>query len=173
VRPDTTPETLARLRPAFTESGTITAGNSSQISDGASAVVLTTRERAEAEGWKVLATVGAVGQVAGPDNSLHAQPARAIEQACARQGITPAELDVVEINEAFGAVVVRSQAELGLADDIVNIHGGAISLGHPVGASGNRLVVHMVHELARRGGGTAAVALCGGGGQGDALILTR
>jgi acetyl-CoA C-acetyltransferase len=173
VRPDTTPETLARLRPAFTEGGTITAGNSSQISDGASAVVLTTRERAEAEGWAVLATVGAVGQVAGPDNSLHAQPARAIEQACARQGITPAELDIVEINEAFGAVVVRSQAELGLADDVVNIHGGAISLGHPVGASGNRLVVHMVHELVRRGSGTAAVALCGGGGQGDALILTR
>ena len=173
VRPDTTAETLARLRPAFTEGGTITAGNSSQISDGASAVVLTTRERAEAEGWKVLATVGAVGQVAGPDNSLHAQPARAIEQACARQGISPAELDVVEINEAFGAVVVRSQAELGLADDIVNIHGGAISLGHPVGASGNRLVVHMAHELSRRGRGTAAVALCGGGGQGEALILTR
>ncbi|MGN6273902.1 MAG: acetyl-CoA C-acetyltransferase [Protaetiibacter sp.] len=173
VRPDTTPETLARLRPAFVEGGTITAGNSSQISDGASAVVLTTRERAGVEGWEVLATVGAVGQVAGPDNSLHAQPARAIEQACARQGITPADLDVVEINEAFGAVVVRSQAELGLADEVVNIHGGGIALGHPVGASGNRLVAHMAHELARRGGGTAAVALCGGGGQGEALILTR
>ncbi len=173
VRPDTTVETLARLRPAFAEGGTITAGNSSQISDGASAVVLTTRERADAEGWTVLATVGAAGQVAGPDNSLHAQPARAIAQACERQGITPAELDLVEINEAFGAVVVRSQAELGLSDDVVNIHGGGIALGHPIGASGNRLVVHAVHELVRRGSGTAAVALCGGGGQGDALILTR
>ncbi|QNO37313.1 acetyl-CoA C-acetyltransferase [Protaetiibacter sp. SSC-01] len=173
VRPDTTVETLARLRPAFAEGGTITAGNSSQISDGASAVVLTTRERAETEGWTVLATVGAAGQVAGPDNSLHAQPARAIAQACERQRIAPADLDLVEINEAFGAVVVRSQAELGLSDDVVNIHGGGIALGHPIGASGNRLVVHAVHELARRGSGTAAVALCGGGGQGDALILTR
>lgn len=121
----------------------------------------------------MLATVGAAGQVAGPDNSLHAQPARAIEQACSRQGIVPTELDVVEINEAFAAVVVRSQAELGLADDVVNIHGGGIALGHPIGASGNRLVVHVAHELARRGGGTAAVALCGGGGQGEALILMR
>lgn len=173
VRPDTTVETLARLRPAFSEGGTITAGNASQISDGASAVVLTTRERAEAEGWSVLASVGAAGQVAGPDNSLHAQPARAIAQACERQGIAPADLDLVEINEAFGAVVVRSQAELGLSDDVVNVHGGGIALGHPIGASGNRLVVHAVHELVRRGSGTAAVALCGGGGQGDALILTR
>ncbi|RQP12962.1 MAG: acetyl-CoA C-acetyltransferase [Microbacteriaceae bacterium] len=173
VRPDTTVETLARLRPAFAEGGTITAGNASQISDGASAVVLTTRERAEAEGWSVLATVGASGQVAGPDNSLHAQPARAIARACEKQGIAPADLDLVEINEAFGAVVVRSQAELGLSDDVVNIHGGGIALGHPIGASGNRLVVHAVHELARRGSGSAAVALCGGGGQGDALILTR
>jgi acetyl-CoA C-acetyltransferase len=173
VRPDTTVETLARLRPAFAEGGTITAGNASQISDGASAVVLTTRERAEAEGWSVLATVGASGQVAGPDNSLHAQPARAIARACEKQGIAPADLDLVEINEAFGAVVVRSQAELGLSDDVVNIHGGGIAIGHPIGASGNRLVVHVVHELVRRGSGTAAVALCGGGGQGDALILSR
>jgi acetyl-CoA C-acetyltransferase len=173
IRPDTTVETLAGLRPAFAEGGTITAGNSSQISDGASAVVLTTRALAEANGWAVLAVVGAAGQVAGPDNSLHAQPARAIEQACERQGITPADLDFVEINEAFGAVVVRSQAELGLSDTKVNIHGGGIAIGHPIGASGNRLVVHAVHELVRRGGGTAAVALCGGGGQGDALILTR
>jgi acetyl-CoA C-acetyltransferase len=173
VRPDTTVEALASLRPAFAEGGTITAGNSSQISDGASAVVLTTRGRAEAEGWQVLATLGAAGQVAGPDNSLHAQPARAIAAACARQGIAPADLDVVEINEAFAAVVVRSQAELGLDDDVVNIHGGGIALGHPIGTSGNRLVVHAVHELVRRGSGTAAVALCGGGGQGDALILTR
>ncbi|MFJ6653803.1 acetyl-CoA C-acetyltransferase [Microbacterium sp. NPDC091313] len=173
IRPDTTVETLAGLRPAFAEGGSITAGNSSQISDGASAVVLTTRGVAEERGWDVLATLGAVGQVAGPDNSLHEQPARAIAQAVERQGITAADLDVVEINEAFGAVVARSQAELGLADDVVNIHGGGIAIGHPIGASGNRLVVHAVHELVRRGSGTAAVALCGGGGQGDALLLTR
>ena len=173
VRPETTVETLAGLRPAFAQGGSITAGNSSQISDGASAVVLTTRSHADENGWNVLAVVGASGQVAGPDNSLHAQPARAIERALAKQGITASDLDIVEINEAFGAVVARSQAELGLSDDIVNPHGGGIAIGHPIGASGNRLVVHAVHELVRRGGGTAAVALCGGGGQGDALILTR
>ena len=153
--------------------GSITAGNSSQISDGASAVVVTTRGTAEAKSWPVLATVGASGQTAGPDNSLQAQPARAIERACEKQGITPGDLDLVEINEAFGAVVARSQVELGLSDEIVNIHGGGIAIGHPIGASGNRLVVHVVHELVRRGGGTAAVGLCGGGGQGEALILTR
>ena len=173
VRPETTVESLAKLRPAFAEGGSITAGNASQISDGASAVVLTTRSHADENGWKVLAVVGASGQVAGPDNSLHAQPARAIEKACAKQGIAPTDLDIVEINEAFGAVVARSQAELGLSDDVVNPHGGGIAIGHPIGASGNRLVVHAVHELLRRGSGTAAVALCGGGGQGDALILTR
>ena len=173
IRPDTTVDTLAKLRPAFAEGGSITAGNSSQISDGASAVVLTTRAHATANGWRVLAVVGASGQVAGPDNSLHAQPAQAIAKALEKQGITAADLDIVEINEAFGAVVVRSQRELGLSDDVVNPHGGGIALGHPIGASGNRLVVHAVHELVRHGGGTAAVALCGGGGQGDALILTR
>ncbi|QAY61089.1 acetyl-CoA C-acetyltransferase [Microbacterium protaetiae] len=173
IRPETTIASLATLRPAFVEGGSITAGNSSQISDGASAVVLTTRSHADAQGWDVLAVVGANGQVAGPDNSLHEQPARAIAKALDKQGITVADLDVVEINEAFGAVVARSQRELGLSDDIVNIHGGGIAIGHPIGASGNRLVVHMVHELIRRGSGTAAVALCGGGGQGDALILTR
>jgi len=173
IRPETTVDSLARLRPAFAEGGSITAGNSSQISDGASAVVLTTRSHADANGWEVLAVVGASGQVAGPDNSLHEQPARAIAKAVAKQGIEVTDLDVVEINEAFGAVVARSQRELGLSDDIVNIHGGGIAIGHPIGASGNRLVVHMVHELMRRGSGTAAVALCGGGGQGDALILTR
>lgn len=173
IRADTTPETLAKLRPAFAEGGSITAGNASQISDGASAVVVTTRATADARGWEVLAVVGAAGQVAGPDNSLHAQPARAIAQALERQGITASALDHVEINEAFGAVVARSQAELGLSDDVVNPHGGGIAIGHPIGASGNRLVVHAVHELVRRGSGTAAVALCGGGGQGDALILTR
>ncbi|MCK8466224.1 acetyl-CoA C-acetyltransferase [Microbacterium sp. KSW4-16] len=173
VRPDTTVDTLAGLRAAFAEGGSITAGNSSQISDGASAVIVTTRRTAEAKGWPVLARVGASGQTAGPDNSLQAQPARAIERACQKQGITPADLDVVEINEAFGAVVARSQTELGLDEGVVNIHGGGIAIGHPIGASGNRLVVHAVHELARRGGGTAAVGLCGGGGQGEALILIR
>jgi acetyl-CoA C-acetyltransferase len=173
IRPDTTVDTLAGLRPAFAEGGSITAGNSSQISDGASAVVLTTRAHADANGWPVLAVVGASGQVAGPDNSLHAQPAHAIAKAAGKQGVDVSDLDFVEINEAFGAVVARSQRELGLSDDKVNIHGGGIAIGHPIGASGNRLVVHAVHELVRRGGGTAAVALCGGGGQGDALILTR
>lgn len=173
VRPETTVETLAKLRPAFAEGGSITAGNASQISDGASAVVLTSRSHADENGWKVLAVVGASGQVAGPDNSLHSQPARAIEKALAKQGIAASDLDIVEINEAFGAVVARSQRELGLPDEVVNPHGGGIAIGHPIGASGNRLVVHAVHELVRRGGGTAAVALCGGGGQGDALILTR
>ena len=173
VRPDTTVETLAGLRAAFAEGGSITAGNSSQISDGASAVVVTTRRTAEAHGWPVLVTVGASGQTAGPDNSLQAQPARAIARACEKQGIAPSDLAFVEINEAFGAVVARSQVELGLSEDIVNIHGGGIAIGHPIGASGNRLVVHAAHELVRRGGGMAAVGLCGGGGQGEALILTR
>ncbi|AQY01344.1 acetyl-CoA C-acetyltransferase [Microbacterium foliorum] len=173
IRPDTTVESLAGLRAAFADGGSITAGNSSQISDGASAVVVTTRGTAEDKGWPVLVTVGASGQTAGPDNSLQAQPARAIERACEKQGIAPADLDVVEINEAFGAVVARSQVELGLSSDVVNIHGGGIAIGHPIGASGTRLVVHVAHELARRGSGTAAVGLCGGGGQGEALILTR
>lgn len=173
IRPETTVEILGKLRPAFAEGGSITAGNASPISDGASAVVLTTRAVAEERSWEVLATVGASGQVAGPDNSLHAQPAHAIARALEKQGIAASDLDHVEINEAFGAVVARSQAELGLSDDVVNPHGGGIAIGHPIGASGNRLVVHAVHELVRRGSGTAAVALCGGGGQGDALILTR
>lgn len=173
IRPETTVEILGKLRPAFAEGGSITAGNASPISDGASAVVLTTRAVAEKRGWDVLATVGASGQVAGPDNSLHAQPAHAIARALEKQGIAASDLDHVEINEAFGAVVARSQSELGLSDDVVNPHGGGIAIGHPIGASGNRLVVHAVHELVRRGSGTAAVALCGGGGQGDALILTR
>ena len=173
IRPETTVDTLAALRPAFAEGGSITAGNSSQISDGASAVVVTTRAHADEQGWPVLAVVGASGQVAGPDNSLHAQPAQAIAKALDKQGLQASDLDVVEINEAFGAVVARSQRELGFSDDVVNPHGGGIAIGHPIGASGNRLVVHAVHELVRRGTGTAAVALCGGGGQGEALILTR
>jgi acetyl-CoA C-acetyltransferase len=173
VRPGTTVESLAGLRPAFAEGGTITAGNSSQISDGAAAMVVTTRENAEAKRWPVLAVIGASGQTAGPDNSLQAQPARAIERALEKQGITASDLDLVEINEAFGAVVARSQQELGLSSDIVNVHGGGIAIGHPIGASGARLVVHLAHQLAKRGSGTAVVALCGGGGQGEALILTR
>ena len=172
-RPGTTVDTLSKLRAAFAEGGSITAGNSSQISDGASAVIVTTREHAEARGWPVLATIGASGQTAGPDNSLQAQPAQAIQRALDKQGITAGDLDLVEINEAFGAVVARSQADLGVSSDIVNIHGGGIAMGHPIGVSGNRLVVHLAHELARRGSGTAAVGLCGGGGQGEALILTR
>lgn len=173
IRAESTVETLAGLRPAFAAEGTITAGNSSPISDGAAAVVLTTRAHADENGWPVLAVLGANGQVAGPDNSLHAQPARAIERALRKQGIGVGDLDLVEINEAFGAVVAVSQRELGLSDDVLNVHGGGIALGHPIGASGCRLVVHAVHELVRRGGGTAAVGLCGGGGQGEALILVR
>ncbi len=173
IRDETTEETLAGLRPAFSADGSITAGNASQISDGAAAVVLTTRAHADASGWPVLTVVGAAGQVAGPDNSLHAQPARAIAQALQRQHLAASDVDLIEINEAFGAVVARSQRELGVGEDVVNVHGGGIALGHPIGASGARLVVHAVHELVRRGSGTAAVGLCGGGGQGEALILTR
>ncbi|MBB2974700.1 acetyl-CoA C-acetyltransferase [Microbacterium endophyticum] len=173
IRAETTADTLAKLLPAFASEGTITAGNSSQISDGASAVVLTTRAHADENGWAVLACLGSHGQVAGPDNSLHAQPANAIKVACGKDGIEPSGLDFIEINEAFAAVVVQSQRELGVGDDVVNPHGGGIAIGHPIGASGNRLVVHAVHELMRRGSGTAAVALCGGGGQGEALILRR
>lgn len=173
IRPETTVETLARLRPAFSPDGDITAGNASPISDGAAAVVVTTRSRADAEGWTVLAVIGSAGQVAGPDNSLHSQPARALAQALGRQGMAAADLDLIEINEAFGAVVAQSRRELGVDDAVVNVHGGGIAIGHPIGASGARLVVHAVHALARRGGGSAGVALCGGGGQGEALILTR
>ena len=173
VRPETTVDSLAALPPAFAKDGTITAGTSSQISDGASALVLTTRGNAQSQGWPVLATLGSNGQVAGPDNSLQAQPARAVQKAMDKAGITASELDVVEINEAFGAVVAHSARELGVSEDIVNIHGGGIAIGHPIGASGARLVVHAAHELARRGSGTAVVSLCGGGGQGEALILTR
>ncbi len=173
IRADTTVDTLAGLRPAFAKDGLITAGNASQISDGAAAVLLTTRERAEREGWPVLAVLGASGQVAGPDNSLHEQPAAAIERALVKQGMTASDLDLIEINEAFGAVVAASERRLGISPDIVNIDGGGIALGHPIGASGARLVVHLAHELARRGSGAAAAGLCGGGGQGEALILTR
>lgn len=171
IRAETTTETLATLRPAFDKNGTITAGTSSQISDGAAAVVLASRETAEKEGWPILAVVRASGHVAGPDNSLQAQPANAINNALKKAELTVDDLDFVEINEAFASVVAHSAKELGLPLEKVNINGGGISLGHPIGASGARITVHAAHELARRGKGRAAVALCGGGGQGDALIL--
>ncbi len=173
VRPDSTAETLGGLRPSFAEGGTLTAGNSSPLSDGAAALVLTSRENAERLGLEWLAVVGASGQVAGPDNSLHSQPSHAIEAALRRAGWGVGDLDFVEINEAFAAVALQSMADLGLDAERVNIHGGAIALGHPIGASGARLAGHAAHELARRGSGRAAVALCGGGGQGDALLLWR
>jgi acetyl-CoA C-acetyltransferase len=173
VRPTTTVETLAPLRPAFSPEGTITAGNSSPLSDGASAMVLTSRAYAEEHGLNWLAVVGAPGQVAGPDNSLHSQPSRAIEAALARAQWSVDELDFIEINEAFGAVAVQSLKDLGVGLDRCNIHGGAIALGHPIGASGARLALHAAFELERRGSGKAAVSLCGGGGQGEALLLSR
>lgn len=171
IRPDTTLETLGVLRPAFAKEGTITAGTASQISDGAAAVVVMRRDRAEELGLTWLAEIGAHGVVAGPDASLHEQPARAILRACDRGGIDVGDLDLIEINEAFAAVGIVSTRMLGVSDDIVNVNGGAIALGHPIGMSGARLVLHLAHELRRRGGGVGAAALCGGGGQGDALIL--
>jgi acetyl-CoA C-acetyltransferase len=173
VRGDSTVESLGRLRPAFATEGTITAGNSSPLSDGASAVVVTSRQWAEAHGLSWLAVIEASGHVAGPDNSLHSQPANAIAHALGRAGWTADELDLVEINEAFAAVALQSTSELGLSSEKVNIHGGGIAIGHPIGASGGRLALHAALELARRGGGKAAVSLCGGGGQGDALLLSR
>jgi acetyl-CoA C-acetyltransferase len=171
VRGDTTVEGLARLRPAFASDGTITAGSSSQISDGAAAVVVMSRAKAEELGLPWIAEIGAHGVVAGPDASLHEQPSNAIRKALAREGLEPGDLDLVEINEAFAAVGVVSSKQLGLEPARVNVDGGAIALGHPIGASGARLVVHLAYELRRRGGGVGAAALCGGGGQGDALII--
>ncbi|WP_017558346.1 acetyl-CoA C-acetyltransferase [Nocardiopsis baichengensis] len=171
VRPDTTAEGLARLRPAFAEGGTITAGSASQISDGACAVVVMSRAKAEELGCEVLAEIGAHGNVAGPDNSLQSQPSNAIRRALGRAGRDVADLDLIEINEAFAAVAVQSMRDLGVTEDRVNVDGGAIALGHPIGASGARLALHLVHELRRRGGGLGAAALCGGGGQGDALLF--
>ena len=171
VRPDTTPESLAGLRPAFSKDGTITAGSSSPISDGAAAVVVMSAVAAAAAGARVLAEVGAHGVVAGPDTSLHSQPSRAISAALAKAGASVGDLDLIEINEAFAAVAIQSVRDLGLPDDRVNVNGGAIALGHPIGASGARLALHLVYELGRRGGGLGVAALCGGGGQGDALLL--
>jgi acetyl-CoA C-acetyltransferase len=171
VRADTTTESLGRLRPAFDKNGTITAGSASQISDGAAAVVVMSKAKAEELGLSWIAEIGASGTVAGPDSSLQSQPANAIALACEKEGITPADLDLVEINEAFAAVGIASTDQLGISEDIVNVNGGAIALGHPIGASGARIALHLALELGRRGGGTGAAALCGGGGQGDALIL--
>jgi acetyl-CoA C-acetyltransferase len=171
VRADTSIEGLAGLRPAFAKDGTITAGSSSQISDGACAVVVMSREAAERHGATVLAEIGHHGVVAGPDASLQAQPANAINKALARDGKAVSDLDLVEINEAFAAVGVHSAKLLGLNLDRVNVNGGAIALGHPIGASGARLALTLILELRRRGGGLGAAALCGGGGQGDALLL--
>jgi len=171
IRPETTTESLGALRPAFSKDGTITAGSASQISDGAAAVVVMSRTKAEELGLSWIAEIGAHGVVAGPDSTLQSQPAKAIRAACKKEGIEPSDLDVVEINEAFAAVSLAATKELGLDPDKVNPNGGAIALGHPIGMSGARLVLTLAHELGRRGGGTGAAALCGGGGQGDALIV--
>jgi acetyl-CoA C-acetyltransferase len=171
IRPGTTVETLARLKPAFGPDGTITAGTASQISDGAAAVVVMSAQAAQQAGVKVLAEIGAHGNVAGPDNSLHSQPSNAIKQALAKAGLTAADLDLIEINEAFAVVVIQSMRDLGVGPDKVNVNGGAIAIGHPIGASGARLALHLCYELGRRGGGLGAAGLCGGGGQGEALLL--
>ncbi|WHT18257.1 acetyl-CoA C-acetyltransferase [Crossiella sp. CA-258035] len=175
VRADTTVDTLGKLRPAFASDGTITAGSASQISDGAAAVVVMSKAKAQELGLTWLAEIGAHGVVAGPDASLHEQPSNAIKAACAKEGIDPSALDLIEINEAFAAVGVVSARQLGLdeaaADAKVNVNGGAIALGHPIGMSGARVVLHLALELQRRGGGVGAAALCGGGGQGDALVI--
>jgi acetyl-CoA C-acetyltransferase len=171
IRPGTTAEALAKLRPAFTADGTITAGTASQISDGAAAVVVASAEAAARLGATVLAEIGAHGNVAGPDNSLPSQPSNAIRQALAKAGLGVSDLDLIEINEAFAAVAVQSMRDLGVSHDIVNVNGGAIAIGHPIGASGARIALHLYTELSRRGGGLGAAALCGGGGQGEALLL--
>ncbi|MGZ4632519.1 MAG: acetyl-CoA C-acetyltransferase [Actinomycetes bacterium] len=171
IRPDTTAESLARLRPAFSKDGTITAGSSSQISDGAAAVVVMSKAKAEELGLTWLAEIGAHGVVAGPDSTLQSQPSAAIRRACEKEGISPDDLDLVEINEAFASVGIKSMRDLGLTEDKVNVNGGAIALGHPIGMSGARIALHLALELKRRGGGIGAAALCGGGGQGDALVV--
>jgi acetyl-CoA C-acetyltransferase len=171
IRPGTTAEKLGALKPAFTKDGTITAGNASQVSDGAAAVVVTSRARAEKEGLPILATILSHGMVAGPDASLASQPSNAIKKAASKIGQDPAGYDVYEINEAFASVAIWATKELGVSEDKVNVNGGAVALGHPIGASGARLVLTTAYELGRHGGGIGAAALCGGGGQGDALIV--
>ncbi|MFE9927466.1 acetyl-CoA C-acetyltransferase [Streptomyces sp. NPDC005533] len=171
IRPETTVESLGRLRPAFAKDGTITAGTSSQISDGAAAVVVMSKAKAEELGLEWIAEIGAHGNVAGPDNSLQSQPSNAILHALKKEGLEVSDLDLIEINEAFAAVAVQSMKDLGVTPEKVNVNGGAIALGHPIGMSGARVVLHLALELKRRGGGIGAAALCGGGGQGDALIV--
>ena len=171
IRADTTTESLGKLRPAFSKDGTITAGSASPISDGAAAVIVMSKPNAEELGLTWIAETGAHGVVAGPDSTLQSQPARAIAKACAKEGIDPTDLDLVEINEAFAAVGIASTRELGLDPAKVNVNGGAIAVGHPLGMSGARIALHLALELQRRGGGIGAAALCGGGGQGDALII--
>ncbi|MFY1678883.1 acetyl-CoA C-acetyltransferase [Streptomyces sp. WMMC905] len=171
IRGETTPESLGRLRPAFARDGTITAGSSSQISDGAAAVVVMSKAKAQELGLEWIAEIGAHGNVAGPDNSLQSQPSNAIRHALAKDGLGTEDLDLIEINEAFAAVAVQSMKDLGVSTEKVNVNGGAIALGHPIGMSGARLVLHLALELRRRGGGVGVAALCGGGGQGDALVL--
>ena len=171
VRPETTPESLAKLRPAFSKDGTITAGNASQISDGAAALIVMSREKAEELGATPIAELVGFGMVAGPDPSLLHQPSRAIKRALDQANLPLADVDLFELNEAFAAVGVASMRDLGISDDVVNVNGGAIALGHPVGMSGARIVGSIIHELRRRGGGLGAAALCGGGGQGDAALI--
>jgi acetyl-CoA C-acetyltransferase len=171
IRADTTAEGLAKLPAAFGVGGTITAGSSSQISDGAAALVVTSRKKAEELGATVLAEVGSFGTVAGPDNSLHFQPSNAIKKAVSKAGLKVSDLDLIEINEAFAAVGLASMRDLDVSPDIVNVNGGAIAVGHPLGASGARIALSLIFELRRRGGGLGAAALCGGGGQGSALIF--
>jgi acetyl-CoA C-acetyltransferase len=171
IRADTTAESLAKLPAAFGKDGTITAGSSSQISDGAAALVVTTRRKAVDLNATILAEVGAFGTVAGPDNSLHQQPSNAIKKALSKAGLGVSDLDLVEINEAFASVGIASTRALGVDPGIVNVNGGAIAVGHPLGASGARIAITLMYELHRRGGGRGAAALCGGGGQGSALLL--
>jgi acetyl-CoA C-acetyltransferase len=171
VRPETTAESLGKLRPAFDKSGTITAGNASQISDGGAAVIVMSKAKAEELGLSPLGELVSYGQVAGPSPSLLHQPSHATSVALDKAGLKVSDIDIFEINEAFAAVGCASASDLGISDDVVNVNGGAIALGHPVGMSGTRLAITALLELKRRGGGTAAVSLCGGGGQGDAAVL--
>ncbi len=171
VRPGTTTESLSKLRPAFSKDGTITAGNASQISDGGAAVIVASRAAAERLGLTPIAELVGFGMVAGPDTSLLHQPSNAIKRALERSSLSLSDIDLFELNEAFAAVGIASMADLGISDDVTNVNGGAIALGHPVGMSGTRIVMTLINELRRRGGGTGAAALCGGGGQGDAAIV--